>query len=172
MSVTDDARGGPAVIEAVKTTASAGEIWAIVIVAIGTLAFWLGIVAWADMHPFVRSRRVSDMQGPVLGGMHLGSGGRSVSPNREAPSVLTNVDDLPYDQRDYEPEHDEAAQWAGGTRGTGEPWVPVQRRPESQPTPDQTGAAPQMPAQRTGEADQAARAAAGGTDTDQPGDER
>lgn len=159
-------------IEAVKTTASTGEIWTIVIVAVVTLAFWLGMVAWADMHPFVRSRQVSDMQGPVLGGMHLGSGGRSVSPNREAPSVLTVVDDLPYDQRDYEPEHDEAAQWEGGARGTGEPWIPVQRRPDSQPTADQTSAAPQMPAQRTAEADQAERAAAGGGDTDQRGDER
>lgn len=147
--------------EAVKTTASAGEIWTIVIVAVGCLAFWLGAVAWADMHPFVRSRQAPDMQGPVLGGMHLGSGGRSVSPNREAPSVLTNVDEMPYDQRDYQPEHDEAAQWEGGARGTGEPWVPVQRGAEPRPAPaepeparpasERAGAVPQMPAQRTGE---------------------
>jgi uncharacterized membrane protein YgcG len=161
--------GGPVVIEAVKTTASTGAIWTIVIVAVVTLAFWLAMVAWADMHPFVRSRQVSDLPGPVLGGMHLGSGGRSVSPNREAPSVLTNVDDLPYDQRDYEPEHDEAAQWSGGVRGTGEPWIPVQRRPESQPSQptrpaaDHTGAASPMPTPRTGEADTPERAAAGGS---------
>jgi len=147
------------VIEAVKTTASAGELWAIAIVAVGTLAFWLGIVAWADMHPIVRRRRVPDMQGPVLGGMHLGSGGRSVAPNREAPSVLTNVDDLSYDERDYDPERDEAAQWEGGARGTGEPWVPLQRRPDSQSAPDQPPAAPAMPTQRTGETDRPERAA-------------
>jgi len=150
------------VIEAVKTTASAGEIWTIVVVAVGCLAFWLGVVAWADLHPFVRDRQVPDMEGPVLGGMHLGSGGRSVSPNREAPSVFTNVDDMPYDQRDYQPEHDEAAQWAGGTRGMGEPWVPVQRGAEPRPAsaePEparsatgQAGAVPEMPAQRTAEA--------------------
>jgi hypothetical protein len=150
------------VYEAVKTTASAGELWAIVIVAVGTLAFWLGMVAWADMHPFVRGRQAPDMRGPVLGGMHLGSGGRSVSPNREAPPVLTNVDDVPYDQRDYEPEHDEAAQWAGGTRGAGEPWIPVQRTAEAQPTAAQPAARPEMPAQRTGESDQAERAGPAG----------
>jgi hypothetical protein len=117
------------VIEAVKTTASAGEIWAIVVVAVVCLAFWLGAVAWADLHPDVRHRQVSDMPGPVLGGMHLGGGGRSVSPNREAPSVLTNVDDVPYDERDYEPDHEMAAQWREAAPG--HEWVPVQRTGEA-----------------------------------------
>jgi hypothetical protein len=115
------------VFEAVKTTASAGEIWAIVVVAVVCLAIWLGAVAWADLHPDVRHRQVPDMPGPVLGGMHLGSGGRSVSPNREAPSVLTNVDDTPYDQRDYEPVDEVAAQWRQAAPGADQPWVPVQR---------------------------------------------
>lgn len=151
-------------IEAVKTTASAGEIWTIVIVAVGTLAFWLGAVAWADMHPFVRDRQVQDMEGPVLGGTHLGSGGRSVSPNREAPSVLTDVDDMPYDQREYQPERDEAAQWQGGIRGTGEPWVPVQRKAEPEPAPPQPHPAQEMPTQRTGDSDQPEPTTAGSAD--------
>src|SRR5215469_842964 len=88
MSVTDEVRGGHVVIEAVKTTASAGELWAIVIVAVATLAFWLSTVAWADLHPNVRRRQVPDMPGPVLGGMHVATGGRSVAPNREAPPVF------------------------------------------------------------------------------------
>ena len=171
-------------IEAVKTTASPAEIWAIVVVAVACLAFWLGAVAWADRHPLWRDRQVPEMPGPVLGGMHLGSGGRSVAPNREAPSVLTNVDEEPYDQRDYDPEHEMAAQWREAPEGTGEYgeyWVPVQRGPQpwpsaaeaaraaraepahqvpaqAQPTqaqpPEQ--AVPAMPAQRTSEADQPA----------------
>jgi hypothetical protein len=165
MSVTDDAYGEHVVIEAAKTTASAGELWVIVVVAVGCLAFWLGAVAWADLHPIVRRRQVPDMQGPVLGGMHLGSGGRSVSPNREAPSVLTNVDDTPYDQRDYEPEHDEAAQWREGEPGTYLPsWLPVQRGAQSQPTTGRASDMPEMPAQRTGEADRAERSATGPAD--------
>jgi hypothetical protein len=151
------------VIEAVKTTASTGEIWTIVVVAVVSLAFWLGAVAWADLHPIVRHRQVPDMPGPVLGGMHVGSGGRSVSPNREAPSVLTNVDDVPYDKRDYDPEDEMAAQWREAETGAYQPsWVPVQRTPESQPATGQPSARPEMPAQRGGEADQAERAAAAG----------
>jgi len=157
-------------IEAVKTTASPAEIWAIVVVAVACLAFWLGAVAWADLHPLWRGRHWSELHGPVLGGMHLGSGGRSVAPNREAPSVLTNVDEVPYDQRDYDPEDEIAAQWTEAAPGTGEYgeyWVPVQRGAEAwpgtappaqaqptqaQPTTEQ--AVPAMPTQRTGEADQ------------------
>jgi hypothetical protein len=160
-------------IEAAKTTASAGEVWAIVIVAVCCLAFWLSMVAWADRNPIWRGRQISEMEGPVLGGMHVAGGGRSVSPNREAPSVLTNVDDVPYDQRDYEPEHEEAAQWREAAPGTGEFWIPVQRGPEpyrtaGQPEPatGQTGAASGMPAQRTAEADRAERSAAGPADRD------
>jgi hypothetical protein len=148
--------------EAVKTTASPAEIWTIVVVAVSCLAFWLGAVAWADLHPLWRGRHWSEMQGPVLGGMHVGGGGRSVAPNREAPSVLTNVDDEPYDQRDYDPEHELAEWWTEAPAGTGEFWVPVQRGPEprpaqahptqAQPTTEQ--AVPAMPAQRTAEADQ------------------
>ena len=85
-------------IEAAKTTATTGEVWVICVVAVVCLAFWLAMVAWADRNPVGRGRRVPDMRGPVLGGMHVAGGGRSVSPNRDAPPVLTDADDLPYDQ--------------------------------------------------------------------------
>lgn len=152
-------------IEAAKTTASPAAIWTIVVVAVACLAFWLGMVAWADLHPRWRGRHVPELPGPVIGGMHLGGGGRSVSPNREAPSVLTDVDEEPYDQRDYDPEREMASQWREATPGTGEFWLPVPLqhgaapRPPAQTQPTQARPAPgqpvpPMPAQRTSEADQ------------------
>lgn len=73
-------------VEAVRTTASAGAIGAIVGVAVICLAFWLIAVAYADAHPDVRHRRLPEMRGPVLGGIHMAEGGRSVAPNRGAPA--------------------------------------------------------------------------------------
>src|ERR1700728_2835021 len=78
--------GGPAMVEAVRTTASPAAIWAIVVVAVVCLAFWLIAVSYADSHPYVRQRRLPNMPGPVLGGMHEAEGGRSVAPNRDAPA--------------------------------------------------------------------------------------
>jgi hypothetical protein len=54
------------------------------VVAVLCLAAWLGAVAYAAAHPKVKHRRVPNMPGPVLGGMHLAEGGRSVAPNRDA----------------------------------------------------------------------------------------
>ncbi len=48
-------------VEAVRTTASPAAIWAICVVAVCCLGFWLGAVAWADMHPRVRHRPTPDM---------------------------------------------------------------------------------------------------------------
>lgn len=169
-------------IEAAKTTASAGEVWAICVVAVSCLAFWLIMVAWADRNPIWRGRNVhvSEMEGPVLGGMHVAGGGRSVAPNRDAPSVLTDVDDVPYNQRDYEPEHEMSEQWREAPPGTGEFWVPVQRGAEqapAQPQPtraeqatDQAGAGQVMPAQRTGDADRPEPSVAEPGPADQGGD--
>jgi hypothetical protein len=124
------------VILAVNTTVSAVDIWAIVIVAVLCLAFWLGAVMWADSHPDIRHRQLPEMPGPVIGGMHVAEdGGRSVSPNREAPPVLR----VP-GQRSTEPE-------------------PASGQPASgQPAPGQP--APEVPGMRAGEADRPERAAA------------
>lgn len=43
-------------VEAVRTTASPAALWTICVVAVCCLAFWLGVVAWADMHPRVWRR--------------------------------------------------------------------------------------------------------------------
>jgi len=75
--------------EAVRTTASPAAIWTICVVAVACLAFWLIMINYADKHPYVRHRRLPDMPGPVLGGIHLAEGGRSVAPNRELPADLT-----------------------------------------------------------------------------------
>ena len=80
-------------LEAVRTTASPAAIWTICIVALGCLVFWLGAIAVADKYPFWRHWQPQDMPGPVLGGIHVAEGGRSVAPNRDAPAVL--VEPLP-----------------------------------------------------------------------------
>jgi len=79
--------GGPAMVEAVRTTASPAAIWTICVVAVVCLAFWLIAIYYADSHPDVRHRRLPVMPGPVLGGIHMSEGGRSVAPSREAPAA-------------------------------------------------------------------------------------
>jgi hypothetical protein len=118
-------------IEAAKTTATAGEVWVICIVAVLCLAFWLSMVAWADRNPLGRGRQLPEMTGPVLGGMHIGSGGRSVAPNRDAPAMLGDEDEA---EAEREEEYETVA--AGGAPATaaapqaGRPWVPGQRGAE------------------------------------------
>jgi hypothetical protein len=73
---------------AVRTTASPAAIWAIVIVAVVCLAFWLIMVMVYANRPDPRYRRMADMPGPVLGGIHMAAGGRSVAPTRDASAVL------------------------------------------------------------------------------------
>ena len=73
---------------AVRTTASPAAIWAIVIVAVVCLAFWLIMVMVYANRPDPRRRLLADMPGPVLGGIHMAAGGRSVSPTRDASAVL------------------------------------------------------------------------------------
>ena len=79
-------------VEAVRTTASPAAIWTICVVAVGCLAFWLSAIWVADKNPVWkhwRGWRMPEMPGPVLGGVHVAEGGRSVAPNREAPAVFT-----------------------------------------------------------------------------------
>jgi hypothetical protein len=127
---------------------------------VACLAFWLGAVTLADRHPYVRNPRIPDMTGPVLGGTHLAEGGRSVSPDRDAPAFFTDAEVTEL--------HSPAAAgpaWPGG------PSVPEQRETEAAPASAQeagsqppTAKPPAMPAQRTGEGDRAKRSVAG-TDT-------
>jgi hypothetical protein len=70
--------------------ASAAATWAIVIVVVLCLAFWLVAVEVFAPRSRRRNVRLPRMTGPVLGGMHLAEGGRSVAPNRDAPALLTD----------------------------------------------------------------------------------
>lgn len=139
-------------VEAVRTTASPAAIWAICIVAVACLAFWLGMVSYADRHPYVRNRRLPEMPGPVLGGYHVAEGGRSVAPNREAPA----------ERGDLFADLAAQAPTAGhpGEAETGRPQVPAQRgprapaEPTAPPSPTGAGARPEpVPAQRTAPGD-------------------
>ena len=119
---------------------------------VGCLAFWLGAVTLADRHPYVRNPRIPDMPGPVLGGTHLAEGGRSVSPDRDAPAHFTDAEVTEL--------HSPVA--AGPARPGG-PLVPEQRETETLPASAREAppAMPTMPAQRTAEGDRAKRSVAG-----------
>jgi hypothetical protein len=114
---------------AAKTTATPVEIWAIVIVAVICLAFWLVMVVGFAPRPDPRKRERSQLTGipvvggvevPVAGGVHVAAGGRSVAPSRDAPA--TEIPHVPQ-PRDAE------APAPAGTRETRDdlPPVPGQR---------------------------------------------
>jgi len=136
-------------IEAARTSASPAAIWTICIVAVACLAFWLSMIWYADRHPYVRHQRLPDMPGPVLGGIHLSEGGRSVAPSRELPADLTLAEQQVPPQRTPQP-----AQAPARAEAPPGP-VPAQR------TADATAEAPTepIPAQRAQGAD---------TETDHP----
>jgi hypothetical protein len=82
---------------AAKVTATPVETWAIVIVAVICLAFWLVMVVGIAPRPDVRQRQrqprapqvpfAGTPPVPVSGGMHVAAGGRSVAPSRDAPAM-------------------------------------------------------------------------------------
>jgi hypothetical protein len=56
----------------------------IVVVAVATIAIWLGSVYLASRRPGSKNPKRERMRGLVQGGQHVG-GGRSVMPTRDAP---------------------------------------------------------------------------------------
>jgi hypothetical protein len=120
---------------AVRTTASPAAIWAIVIVAVVSLAFWLIMVMVYANRPDPRNRPVADMPGPVLGGIHMAAGGRSVSPTRDAPAMF---------------DEDVLAGLAGAPQPEAAQ-VPAQRGPQAPAGPAPAAETPSepIPAQRT-----------------------
>src|SRR5215475_12040973 len=124
---------GPAMVLAANTTASPAAIWVICAVMVGCLAFWLGAVWHADRHPYVRHPQIPDMPGPVLGGTHLAEGGRSVSPDRDAPAVFTDAEVTELTSPVMA-----GPEWPGG------PPMPEQRGTEPLPASGQE-ARPQLP---------------------------
>jgi hypothetical protein len=110
---------------AVRTTASPAAIWAIVIVSVVCLAFWLAMVMIYANRPDPRNRPMAELPGPVLGGIHMAAGGRSVAPTRDAPAMF----------------EDEALEQGWATPETAQSQVPAQRAPRAPAEP--------VPAQRT-----------------------
>jgi hypothetical protein len=84
-------------LSAVHTLASPAGIWAIIIVAVVCLAFWLTMVVTMAQRGYARDERrqrrapqlphVGERDLPVVGGMHAGAGGRSLAPSRDEPAT-------------------------------------------------------------------------------------
>ena len=150
---------------AAKTIASPAETWAIVIVAVICLAFWLIMVVGIAPRPDAKKRQQREalqvpLAGvtpvPVSGGTHVAAGGRSVAPSRDAPAM--EMPTVPDAQGTEAPGTD-----AHGTKETRDdlPTVPGQRQP-AQPARPPAGTSPidlggtPMPQQREPATDEAA----------------
>jgi hypothetical protein len=146
-------------VAASQTTGTTGGIWAIVIVAVLALAFWLTAIVLADRSQVRASgrARLAGEIGPVPGGAWAGGsvpGERAVEIPQQAA-------------------HEPTGTPVTGTGGTGAPGkypageaVPQGEKPTradipAQPTahPAEAGR-PEMPRQRTGDTDQAERSRA------------
>jgi hypothetical protein len=122
--------------------ASTAATWAIIIVVVPLLAFWLiAVEVFAPRGQRRRITREQRMTGPVIGGMHIAEGGRSVAPNRDAPATLTDEEARQLRQR-----------W------TPRPRVPSQVLPVQRSRPvtstRQPSEAPPFPGQRTASHDE------------------
>ena len=129
-------------VEASQTTTSPAGIWAIIIVAVVLLAFWLAAILLADRSQVRASGRARlAVDGPAPGGAWVGG---SLQGERAT--------DVP-----GEVAHEPIGTRAAGTQG----W----------PAADEAVPPGEMPRQRTGDADRAARSHAGqGTpDDEEPG---
>jgi hypothetical protein len=94
-------------------TASTGATWAIVIVAVVSIATYLLLVRYAAEHPEQAYRRREQQRGLVQGGQHLG-GGRSVAPHRDLPVPEGGKAPVAEAQDVEEKEAAQAAQAQGG----------------------------------------------------------
>lgn len=133
---------------AVRTTASPAAIWAICVVAVACLAFWLSMVMIVADRPDPR-RRLPELTGSVLGGVHMAAGGRSVMPTRHEAAATEEdlMAALAHEQVAGAPETAGAEPAAAET---GQPAVPGQRRrgAPAEPAPAGTaGQPPEAPAQ-------------------------
>jgi hypothetical protein len=133
---------------------SATATWIMCIVIVGSLIGMLLVITLASRHPAFRNPRVPSMSGPVLGGVHISEGGRSVAPTDNAPAELTET---------------ELGAMRAAETGQAEasrPEVPVQRMPAApgrvpeQAVPAQRSdeLAQTVPLRATGASDQAAQA--------------
>jgi hypothetical protein len=142
-------------VAASQTTGTTGGIWAIVIVAVLALAFWLAAIVLADRSQVRASgrARLAGEIGPVPDGAWAD---RSVPGERAV--------EIPQ-QAAHEPTGTLVTA-AGGTGAPGEQAVPPGEKPTRADIPAQPAAHPaetgraEMPRQRTGDTDQAARSRA------------
>jgi hypothetical protein len=147
------------VIEAANTNASTAGIWAIVIVAVLALAFWLTAVILADRSQVRASGRagIAGEPGPALSGAWAGG---SVA-GAQAPEIPGEAVHEPI-----------LVQEAGAQGGrAGDEAVPPGEVPTRADIPAQRpeGGKSAMPRQRAGDADRAPRSYAG---RDKPDDEK
>jgi hypothetical protein len=167
-----------------QTNTSTTGIWAIIVVAVACLAFWLGAVALAARDPGVRHRRMPDLMGPVLGGTHVSDCHRSVAPSRISGATFADAEAeaMLGADADADADYGSVAATSGAPAASSAPAaasgarVPGQRVPGGAPVPSQPGTghpgagqpgagqaeAPTVPAQRASDADQPRRAGAGG----------
>ena len=125
--------------------ASAAATWAIVIVAVVCLSFWLvAVLVFATRPRRAKNANEPKMPGPVLGGMHFAEGGRSVAPDRDSPAVFTDQEIREIADADDE-------------RATRRPYVPVQGVPARSGGADQPSEAPSLPGQRAAGHDEAVK---------------
>jgi hypothetical protein len=157
-------------VAASQTTGSTGGIWAIVIVAVLALALWLTAIMLADRSQ-VRASERARLAGDVRSGRGGGWVGGSVPGERDVEIPQQAV-------------HEPIGTPVTGTGGTGAPGehaggkaAPQGEKPTRADIPAQSGAdpagagRPEMPRQRTGDTDRAARSRAvpGTADDDEPG---
>jgi hypothetical protein len=139
-------------VEAARTTASTGATWAIVIVSVSVLAFWLVAIFLADRSQVRASGRAQAATWPAYAGPWA-RGGMAGEQSAQIP-----------EQGVREPGEARGGQAAGEPAREGEAPARADIPAQSAPGAAQPGPAagrPAMPTQRTGDTDRAERSRTG-----------
>jgi hypothetical protein len=149
-------------VEAARTTASTGATWAIVIVAVSVLAFWLAAIYLADRSQVRASGRARAATWPA----YAGPWARGGMADEQAAQIPEQAVREPGEARGSHAADEPAQEAEPPTRAD----IPAQSAPGSaQPRP--AAGRPAMPTQRTGDTDRAerSRAGQGGPEEENPG---
>jgi hypothetical protein len=149
-------------VEAARTTASTGATWAIVIVAVSVLAFWLAAIYLADRSQVRASGRARAATWPA----YAGPWARGGMAGEQAAQIPEQAVREPGEARGGHAADEPAQEAEPPTRAD----IPAQSaRGSAQPGP--AAGRPAMPTQRTGDADRAerSRAGQGGPEEENPG---
>jgi hypothetical protein len=139
-------------VEAARTTASTGATWAIVIVAVSVLAFWLAAIYLADRSQVRASGRARAATWPAYTGPWARGGMAGEQAVQIPEQAMREPGAAPGSHATDEP----AREGEPPTRAD----IPAQSAPGSaQPGP--AAGRPAMPTQRTGDTDRAERSRAG-----------